>query len=229
MQSLSYIAGMFRLRRFLAASLLLGFVSLGASSCLYNSGDRCDPGQTFDPGSGLCVCAAGSNTITGQYGCVACGKHQIAQNDACSCEPGYSMVGTDCQLSPEGLGLACQADTDCTTAPYTSCQTGSGAGYCTNTSCMTTDDCTGGYACNTTSTPSFCEQPPLGEGMSCASSADCTGAATYCETFSAHTCFVPCTVGGDPCFSNEDCCDLSTLSGGIVKAVICVPSGTCHS
>jgi hypothetical protein len=230
MQSLSYIAGMFSLRRFSAASLLLGFVSLGgAASCLYDSSNRCDSGQRFDPGAGLCVCAG--NTVAGDHGCVACGDHQIAANDACTCDAdaGYTMVGAACQLSPEGLGAACQADADCTTAPYSTCQVDSGTGYCTNTACATNDDCTGGYACNTTSTPTFCQQPPTGQGMSCASDADCAGTdATYCETFTAHTCFVQgCSLTTNDCFSGYSCCDLGPLSGGLINKQICVMAGTC--
>src|SRR4051794_9146301 len=94
MQSLSYIAGMFSSPRISAACLVFAFVGLGgASGCLYHSSDRCDSGQTYDPGSGLCICTPDSGTITGAHGCTPCGEHEVSVSDVCSCAPGYQRSG----------------------------------------------------------------------------------------------------------------------------------------
>ncbi|HWZ92935.1 MAG TPA: hypothetical protein VNW92_28915, partial [Polyangiaceae bacterium] len=183
MRSTSYMDDMFSLPKISGAWLLLGFFGLGgASGCLYNSADRCDPGQSYDPGSGLCICAAGTNTVTGDHGCVPCGEHEVATNDVCTCADGYQMPagGSTCVIIPKGLGDSCKADAECTDATYNSCHLDGDTGYCTNANCSTSDDCTGGYACNTNSAPSFCQRPPTGQGMSCSSDADCAGTeATY--------------------------------------------------
>ena len=230
---MSYLAGMLSLPRISAVSLLLGFVGVGgASGCLYDSGNRCDPGQSYDPSSGLCVCSKASNSVTGDHGCVPCGKHELAQNDACVCEPGYQKPsgGTSCEIIPDGLGDACTADQDCATNPaFNVCHPSGDSGYCTNGGCASDDDCAGGYACNLTTTPSYCQRPPTGQTMACQSSADCAGyEASYCLTIMANACFVQCSLGGSDCFSGWECCDLPSLSFGVIKQPLCVPSGTCH-
>jgi hypothetical protein len=239
MQSSSYIAGMLSLPKISAAILALGFVGLGgASGCLYDSGDRCDPGQTYDPGSGLCICgnpdggAVDGGGITGDHGCVPCGEHEVAVNDMCVCIKGYQKPSgaTTCAIIPDGLGDVCTANTDCTaSAVFTTCQPSGASGYCTNSGCATDDDCAGGYACNTTASPTFCQRPPTGQDMACKSSADCAGnEASYCLTIQANTCFVECTIGGSECFSGRSCCDLQKLSGGLIPKQLCTPTGTCH-
>jgi hypothetical protein len=227
------MADMFSLPRISAACLLLGFAALGgASGCLYDAGDRCDPGQSYDPNSDLCICAAGTNTVTGDHGCVPCGDNQVAMNDACVCADGYQAAsGGTCVIVPKGLGDSCKADAECTDPTFDSCQMDGDAGYCTSTGCAADADCSGGYACNTALTPTLCERPPTGQGMSCTSASDCAGTeATYCETFVAHTCFVEgCSLTDDDCFPGYACCDLGPLSGGLVKKQICVVAGTCGS
>ena len=233
MQFLSYIAGMFSLPRISAACLLLSFVGAGgASGCLYDSSNRCDPGQSYDPGSGLCICAAGSNTITGDHGCTPCGDHEVAANDACTCDVGYQRSGGSgpCVIVPTGLGDPCTADADCTVnALFATCQMTANGGYCTNINCASDDDCTGGYACNSGSDPAFCQRPPTGQDMPCTAQSDCAGKeASYCLTIQAQACFVECTVGGNECFSGRECCDLDKLSSHLIPKQLCVPTGTCH-
>jgi hypothetical protein len=228
MQSLSYIAGMFSLRRISAAGLLFSLVGLGGlSSCLYNSKDRCDPGETFDPGSGLCICAG--NTIAGDHSCTPCGENEVASDaGTCDCAPGFARANASAACM-KGLGNPCSADADCTDPVYNSCHIDSGTtGYCTNLNCATNADCTSGYGCNTKTPPAYCEQPPTGAGMKCMTDADCAGTqATYCENHMSFTCFVQCSLTAGDCFPGQECCDLGPLSFGLVNKQICVDMGTC--
>ena len=228
MASGSSIASMPRVRRVSAAGVLLGLLGLGLSSCLYDSGDRCDPGQNYHADSGVCVCAG--NTVAGERGCVECGENQVAKDDVCACVEGYKLNGATCEFVPLALGKACDDDSGCTDARYSACHAPDAKpGYCTNTGCTTTDDCQGGYACNTSTTPSFCQQPPSGQGDHCASEQECSGKdASYCEVFKTKQCYVQgCAVGGDDCFAGYECCDLAALSNGIINKQICVKAGTC--
>jgi hypothetical protein len=220
--------------RISAAGMLLGLVSLGgASSCLFHSSDRCDDDQTYDSAAGLCVCDPKQNRVTGDHGCVACGAHEVAENDTCGCEEGYKRPssGAACTLVPEALGGACESDKDCTDSVYDTCHIVSGgASYCTNVDCDKDQSaCTGGYACNDGVSPSYCQRPPAGAGQSCGSDKDCQGTdATYCEIYVTHVCHVEgCSLTSNDCFPGQECCDLSIRSGGLVKKQICVDSGTC--
>ncbi len=95
---------MVSVRRVSALGMLIAFSSLlGLSSCLYDSSERCDPGQAYDANAGLCVCTG--NTIAGTKadgtrGCVACAEHEVASNDACDCEEGYQRPspGAACEI-----------------------------------------------------------------------------------------------------------------------------------
>ena len=58
---------------------------------------------------------------------------------------------------------------DCTDAKYNTCHIVSGGGsYCTNTGCADDTACDGGYACDISTDPAYCERPPTGDGQSCA-------------------------------------------------------------
>ncbi len=228
----SSIADMFSRPRISAVGMLLAFASLGgASSCLYHSSDRCDPGQTYNSEAGLCVCDEKQNLIAGDHGCIACGDNASAKDDGCHCDEGYTGDGFTCKLTPAAQGITCKTNADCQDKVYDTCHLSGDSGYCTNTGCTAVDDpaCTGGYACDLSASPAYCVRPPDGAGNACKSNDDCMGTeATYCETFNAHSCFVQgCSLTDNDCFPGKDCCDLSTLSGGIVKAVICVDAGTC--
>jgi len=230
----SSISARVSVRRISAWGMLVAFSSLlGVSSCLYDSSDRCDPKQVYDANAGLCVCTG--NTIAGtkpdgSQGCVDCAEHEVASNDACVCEEGYQRPTPEaaCVIVPDALGLACDSDDDCADATFDTCHLlDDGSGYCTNIGCAP-GECTGGYACDTVVTPSYCARPPAGTGMSCATDADCAGTeATFCETFQSHTCFVEgCALDGNDC-PGKDCCDLTGPSLGMIKKTICVDSGTC--
>ncbi|HEY3252967.1 MAG TPA: hypothetical protein VGJ91_03430, partial [Polyangiaceae bacterium] len=167
----------------------------------------------------------------GTQGCVACGEHEVAANDACVCEEGYQRpsTGAACANLPDALGLACESDTDCTDATYDTCHMlDDGSGYCTSAGCAE-GECTGGYVCDTAATPTYCARPPAGSGNTCASDADCAGtAATWCDIYTTHVCYVEgCSTTGDDCFIGKECCDLAVASGGLLKKTICVDTGTC--
>lgn len=214
--------------------MLVVFSSLlGLSSCLYESSNRCDENQLYDANAGLCVCT--NNTIagtteTGAPGCVPCAEHEVASNDACACEEGYQRPTADaaCVIVPDALGLPCQSDQGCTDATFNSCHLlEDGSGYCTSLDCAP-GECTGGYACDTATTPSYCVRPPAGAGQPCASDEDCAGTeATWCDTFVSHVCYAEgCALNGNDC-PGKECCDLAVKSNGLLKKTICVDLGTC--
>jgi len=219
MGPLSYLLGMPRMSRI--SGVLLGLTLLGgASSCLYDSADRCDPNQRFDEPTGICVCTG--NTITGDHGCTPCGENQVAMNDSCVCADGYEMAGGVCAIAPKGLGAACDpAGVACADATYSQCRVDKTDGYCTN-SCSTTADCSSGYACDTAASPSTCKRPPIGQGMTCASDKDCAGGeALHCETISGHVCLQSACTASSDCFIGYSCCPLKSLVG----TNLCVPKG----
>lgn len=234
MGPMSSISAMVSARRISALGMLIAFSSLlGLSSCLYDSGNRCDSGQAYDANAGLCVCTGNfiaGTKADGSQGCVACAEHEVAKNDACGCEEGYQRPTPDgaCTIVPDALGLACKTDKDCTDSTYDTCHLlDDGSGYCTNVGCAR-DECTGGYACDTVANPSYCARPPVGAGNSCKSDFDCAGTeATYCETIQSHVCYVEgCAVDGNDC-PGKECCDLSVPSLGTIKKTICVDLGAC--
>ena len=225
----SSIPNMFCRSRISATGLLLAFISTGfASSCLFHSSDRCDPGQIYNADAGLCECDNSAGRVTGEHGCVACGEHQVVKADVCKCENGFELIDSECQ--PTTLGHACASDADCTGPHYDSCHILSeSGGYCTNTGCKNDDACSDGYACDTSAEPAYCARPPTGDGEPCQSSIDCAGTdATFCETFTTHVCYVEgCSLTANDCFGGKECCDLTGLSGGLIKKQICVKAGAC--
>lgn len=195
------------------------------SGCVYDSGERCEKGQVlFD--DLRCVCAEGS--VLGPNGCVPCGEHEVPGEGECVCADGYSRVSAEaaCELAVTGQGNACSAEVPCTDAAYSQCQEGAGGGYCTNTGCTTSEDCSGGYACDVEVSPSICRRPPLGANQACTTSADCAGTeATFCDAVITHSCRVEgCSLAPDNCFEGTECCD---LSGFGVPLPICVAEGGC--
>jgi len=225
---------MISVRRISALGMLVSLLSLlGLSSCLYESSERCDSDQVYDSSVGLCVCTGNTvpgNNPDGSPGCVPCGEHELSSHDACVCEEGYERPSADgdCVLVPDAQGLACQSDADCTDATYDTCHLlDDGSGYCTNVGCAV-GECSGGYACDTEATPSYCARPPTGAGMPCGSDDDCVGPeATWCDTFRTHVCYVQgCSLTGNDCPGRE-CCDLAVASGGFIKNTICVDLGSC--
>lgn len=216
-------------RRVSAAGLLLCFFGFGASSCLYDSSDRCDAGQVYNANAGLCVCDNAQNRVTGEHGCVLCGENKVASNDICECIEGYVASGDACVPKPEALGKECSKNADCDDATYDTCHVEGEAGYCTSVGCSDDAPCDSGYRCDTSATPAYCKQPPTGAGQSCSSDADCAGSdATFCEIFNTRMCFVEgCSLTENDCFIGQECCDLTGPSGGIIKKQICVDTGTC--
>jgi hypothetical protein len=211
------------------ALLLAGTIAATSTGCVLSS-DRCGPNEMIYGQIERCVCVPGAaNTGTG---CVLCGANEVPGTNACVCAAGFSR-GADgtCAAVPAGLGTTCDASTPCTDPTFNHCATSAnGTGYCTSTGCASNSDCTNGYACDLTTTPSTCQRPPVGAGMSCTSDADCAGTgseATYCDTVVQHACLVQgCTVSPNNCFSGTECCDLSSFG---VPMPICIPAGACST
>jgi len=200
------------------------FALLGAlpSACVYDASDRCGPHQVMYQDL-RCVCDAHSAPTA--TGCVPCGADEVPGATGCVCKPGYSKqdAAAACEPTPMGLGTACDASTPCTDPEFMHCEGADGHAYCTNTGCASSADCTGGYACDVSVTPSVCRRPPLGLSMSCSSQADCAGTeATFCDTFMSHTCLVQgCSLAPDDCFAGWQCCDFG------LPQPLCVPQGAC--
>ena len=206
-----------------ASALALGLVG---GACTYDPDDRCDVGEVLFSDI-RCVCVEG--LVQSANGCVPCGENEVAGAAGCVCADGYSRPSADaaCQPQPAGQGDACDAQTPCADPAYDHCEPTSGAsGYCTTTGCSSSVDCSGGYACDTTASPSVCRRPPIGAGQACASPADCEGTeALFCDAVVAHACLVMgCSLAPDDCFEGTECCDLSQFG---VPAPVCVAAGAC--
>ncbi|MEO8903744.1 MAG: hypothetical protein ABI488_15690 [Polyangiaceae bacterium] len=225
----SFIADMLSLPRISGAGMLLALATLGgASSCLYHSSDRCDPGQVYNADAGACVCDESLNKVTGDLGCEACDANATAKDDVCTCNDGFSGDGMTCVA----VGADCTADADCKDKLYNTCHlVSANSGYCTNSGCTTVDDpaCSAGYKCDLSGKTGYCERPPSGAGNACAKDSDCKGTdATYCENHQSNQCFVEgCSLTANDCFPGKECCDLTGPSFGIIKKQICVDAGTC--
>jgi hypothetical protein len=209
-----------------AHALTLALAALLAEACVYDGGDRCGDNQILLD-SATCVCAPGY-VVSGPE-CVSCGENEVPSPTGCACIENYSRATPEspCEPRPGGLGDPCDAQTPCTNPSFDHCQMGSAAsGYCTSSGCAATVDCTGGYACDTAGSPSFCKRPPVGAGKMCSSPADCAdGDATFCDTFMTQSCLVMgCTVTPNDCFEGTECCDLSAFG---LPAPICVAPGSC--
>jgi hypothetical protein len=212
------------------AAALFAFLGIVPSACVYDASDRCGPNQVMYEDL-RCVCDEFS--VPTATGCERCASDEVPGPMGCACkEPGYvkPAAGGVCEAPPPppmGLGAACDATTPCADPGFTHCEAGAdGSGYCTKTDCAAPEDCTDGYACDLSVTPSVCRRPPAGLGMSCTADADCAGTeATYCDTFQSHSCLVQgCSVAPDNCFTGWDCCDLKAFG---VPQPICIPEGAC--
>lgn len=213
-------------RRWSTRALTLALAALIAEACTYDEDDRCGDNQVlFD--SSTCICAPGY--VMNGPECVACGDNEVPSAAGCVCAESYSRATPEspCEAIPGGVGDACDAQTPCTNPAYDHCQMGSAtSGYCTSSGCTTSAECTGGYACDTAASPSFCKRPPVGAGEACTSSADCAdGDATFCDAVRTHSCLVQgCTLAPNDCFEGTVCCDLSRFG---VPLPICVAQGGC--
>jgi hypothetical protein len=208
--------------------ILLQCATFGAAGCLYEADDRCGPNQSVSEDDVRCVCAEGSAWTA--RGCVACGENEQASANGCECVMGYLRPTADaaCETAPSGLGQDCDSvSTACTDSVYGHCRIESGtAGYCTRLGCTGSEQCEGGYACDTGTTPPFCRRPPVGMGLPCETEADCAGTeATWCDSVMSLKCVVQgCSVAAQDCFGDLQCCDLSQFG---VPAPLCLPPGGC--
>lgn len=201
--------------------VVLGLLGAG---CVYDDDEPCGPGKVRWEDASHCVCAEG--TAYTPEGCVTCGEHALPTPNGCVCEAGYARtLPTDpCVEVPADIGTACTTDADCPSAAYPHCQVTTFSNYCTVQNCTSDADCSAGYACNQTGTPSYCQRPPVGAGRTCASDADCAvdSEALFCDAFFTFTCLVrDCTVAPNNCFTGLECC----ANGPPVP--ICIPIGAC--
>lgn len=217
-----------RRRPALKGSILWVAFAISGGCVLEDGNDRCGPNQLLWSSNERCVCAEGTAYMPEQ-GCVPCGEHEVAAAAGCVCETGYGRTPATglCEPIPEGIGTPCTSNAECLNPAFPHCQlTPSGEGYCTTLGCVDDAGCSGGYACNITETPSFCQRPPTGNGVPCTSDADCAGYdASYCEVFVSGTCLVrDCSVTPDSCFTGFECCDLTPYS----LPTLCLAEGLCQ-
>ena len=214
--------------RYRGAAAFFALLGVLPSACVYDASDRCGPNQVMYKDL-RCICDEQSAPNATNTGCEVCSGDEVPSATGCVCKPGYARpdAAGECELVPTGLGAACDVTAPCCDAEFSHCEAGTdGSGYCTSTGCTSADECTGGYACDATVTPSVCRRPPVGLGTSCASAADCAGTeATYCDTFKTHSCQVEgCSLAPNDCFSGFECCDLSAFN---VPQPLCVAQGEC--
>jgi hypothetical protein len=194
-----------------------------AIGCVYDPDDRCSPGQVVIEHD-RCACAPGLVAIDGV--CQGCPENELEQNGACVCVEGYVRdgAGLPCLEAAPGLGIECSDDTDCTEDPFTYCRPDPAGDYCTSSDCSSSDDCSGGYACDSDETPAYCMRPPLGQSAPCASDDDCADyEADFCVPV-GNVCLVQgCGDGSVECFEGWTCCDLSSFG----QPTLCLPEGEC--
>jgi hypothetical protein len=210
-------------RRWRAARwMLLGLLGHG---CVLDSDDLCGPGQVIWGDDQRCICGEGL-AYTAE-GCVPCGANETASTAAgCVCNAGYARPAPAqaCAVIPDGIGDACDSNTECLNSAYSHCQLGGvGGGYCTTTGCTGPADCTGGFVCETSASPTYCKRPPFGAGRPCTAPADCADTeATFCDTIVSQSCLVQnCTVTPNDCFAGMECCPIAGLPN------LCIPQGAC--
>jgi hypothetical protein len=212
-------------RRIVASATLVLTATLTSAmlgACLFDPDDRCGENQVVLGENLRCVCAEGYART--EAGCVACGEHEMVTPTGCACEDGYVRPTANAACVPQGsLGSECDDDAPCNDPVYSYCEPE--GGYCTNTDCESSEDCQGGYACDTSADPAICRRPPTGLGVSCTSDADCADYdATFCDLVVARQCLVQgCTVEPNDCFEGYTCCDFKPF----VPQPICIPGNSC--
>ena len=203
---------------------LWAVLGLIGPACTFDPDDRCGPNQVSWTNEERCVCAEG--TAYTAEGCVPCGENEVVSTSGCICDVGYGRPTPteSCQPLPEGIGTDCTTDAQCLNPAYPHCHPSvGGGGYCTTQNCSEASPCSGGYACNTLASPSFCQRPPVGAGQPCAGPADCAGTdALFCDMLFSFTCLVQdCSVSVEGCFTGTMCCGTGPGGPGV-----CVPDTT---
>jgi len=211
-------------------------VCLGMVACVYDPNHRCDANQVL--ASETCICDKSAGYATSSSGCVLCGAHQVPGESGCACASGYAQQSNDgpCEPIPETLGTECDtaSSSACADAKVNYCFATSGTtGYCTSSGCSTNGDCTGGYICNTSASPSYCRRPPTGVGEACATSDDCANyEANFCDAMQQKCLMAGCKTSPDDCFPGYACCPLSTMGGSLPGGPaslpnVCMSTGSC--
>jgi hypothetical protein len=209
---------------------------LGIVACVYDPNHRCDANQVL--AAGTCICDNNAGYANSSNGCVLCGTHQVPGESGCVCASGYAQQSNDgpCEPVPETLGTVCDTSNSpaCADAKVNYCFATSGTtGYCTSSGCSTNGDCTGGYICNTSASPSYCRRPPTGVGEACATSDDCANyEANFCDAMQQKCLMAGCKTSPDDCFPGYACCPLSTMGGSLPGGPaslpnVCMSTGSC--
>jgi hypothetical protein len=189
---------------------------LSLFGCIVDPDHACDENQTkLVADFGGCVCAPGSVVNPGKDGCTPCGENEEVKNGACACKTGFARPSATEACSASQQGANCSASTPCNgDFPYCAA-----AGYCTKSGCATNADCSlGGYACESTASPTYCSRPPVGQGKACSTPADCAGTeATYCGM---GACLVTGCASTTKCHGDYACCDFTSLGA----ADFCLPA-----
>lgn len=209
-----------------SVAALVAALSLGLGACVYDRGERCGPGQTYDGSEAVCVCDEGTVIAADGDGCEPCGDNEVVEGGACVCEEGHarSSDSAPCEMIAAGLGDACDPDatTPCTDDDFSFCAEGDGGdAYCTRPDCGDDGDCPADHVCDDRGDTRFCKAPPWGRGNSCEAEDDCVDfTASYCETLFIRMCLVEgCADGGEACHGDWACCDFRDLAG----VSLCVP------
>lgn len=209
-------------------TLLMALFAALPAACTYDADHRCGPHELLWGDSESCVCEP--TAVYTANGCVPCGENEVPGANVCVCIAGYSRSPETgvCTPPSAALGSACN-DTDkpCTDPAFNFCATSPlGERYCTISGCQTSADCSSGYSCDLSVSPSVCRRPPTGLLQPCTGQDDCAGTeATYCEGFGLNVCVVQgCSFAPDDCFEGWQCCDLTSFA---IPEPICVPKGYC--
>jgi hypothetical protein len=220
-----------RLVRRLACGILAMALTgaLASAGCLYDPKDRCGDRQIYQPDIDFCACADGYGLIDGV--CQKCGEHEHGvRMSGCVCEEGYARASASEPCTKIDIGKFCATDEDCGGGKLSCHVVNSQDGYCTETGCATSSDCTVPiYQCNRDQTVTYCQRPPTGLLNPCASDADCAGfEADYCEVIDNKFCIVGnCAPNPAICQPDDVCCNI--IAGGISVCIpaSAVPNGNC--
>jgi hypothetical protein len=175
----------------------------------------------------LCALLAGSSCLVDSDH--RCGDDQRLADGLCLCVEGYALqagrcVATSVKSEPDGgIGVACTPGSlPCSDPDFPLCQTAaSGRSYCTSTGCSTSADCSPGFVCNRSSSPSYCRRFYEGQKETCTSTADCARFdAQYCVV-QLNMCIVR-DCEPDSCDPDWTCFDLSQILPGEPK--VCAPN-----
>ncbi len=195
----------------------LALANFAVGACLVDVDQPCGSHQVLR--GSRCECESDYGLVGNA--CIKCSENEVGSLDGCQCAPGFGRSNAAVPCEPTAaLGEPCTVDSDCAAPAFSYCAPVAGGGYCTLPDCSASAECTNDYSCNLRGSPSFCERPPVGAGVSCQSSAECVDfEASYCETVLAHACLKnDCKADPDVCPGDWVCCDVQ-----LIGESLCLP------